>query len=112
MHIKKATNGKANDEIIQILKLIKKESKNKNITILSFAFDGDKAYQILHQSYFNSYFKKVSKTFCLVFFEKVNCQRVSCDMLHLFKRIRYILLNNVFHSGFDPKNDYIFISSI
>lgn len=110
--IKQATNGKANEEIIQILKLIKKESKNKNITILSFAFDGDKAYQYLHQSYFDSYFKTVSKTFCLVFFEKVNCQRVSCDMLHLFKRIRYRLLTSVIHAGFDPNNDYISISVI
>lgn len=85
-HVHPASNGKANDIILFKLDEIKKLLKNRNITILSYSFDGDNKYSVLHQKYFNSYFNTVIKN-NIISFSKTLVFKVNSDFLHLIKRL-------------------------
>ena len=52
VHIKPTSNGKATEDIVQLLLKIKKIVKNRRINIKSFAFDGDNPYKRMHDKYF------------------------------------------------------------
>lgn len=60
-HVHPVSNRKANDLILFKLDEIKRLLKNRNITILSYSFDGDNKYSVLHKKYFNSYFSTLIK---------------------------------------------------
>lgn len=45
-HVHPVSNGKANDLILFKLDEIKRLLKNRNITILSYSFDGDNKYSV------------------------------------------------------------------
>ena len=99
IHIKAACNGKANDDIVFTLNYIKDHLKNRNITVLTFAFDGDSAYSNLHNEYFNSYITFIIKH-NLISFTKSLKFKVTTDFLHLIKRLRYRLFGVKIFSGF------------
>ena len=77
---------------------IRDVAKNQNIVIKSFAFDGDTAYSILHEDYYNSYILTALHKGKLNF--KTNGIRTVSDFLHLMKRLRYRVLSCLIHSGF------------
>lgn len=111
IHIRPTFNGKANSQINDLYKYFNNVAKNHNIIIRSYAFDGDGGYKVLHETYYQSYISNIlsrEKTF----FIHLNCQRVVCDPLHLFKRINYRLLNNIIHSGFLKTSPFIKINQI
>ena len=99
IHIKPATSGKANEDIVEILKQLKLIAKNHNINIKTFAFDGDNAYKEMHITYYASYINSVISK------GKINLNKrpvmmVVSDFLHLIKRLRYRLLSCIIHGGF------------
>lgn len=106
IHIKETINGKANTEIIDLLYQISKISKNMNINIRAFSFDGDNAYSELNQQFYISYTKTLFER-SNIFNIHLNFKRISPDPLHLYKRLRYRLLSNRIHSGFSRKNPFI-----
>ena len=105
VHIKSATNGKANNTIVELLQEIKRIAKNRNINIRSFAFDGDNAYLNLHIIYYESYIHHAIRTHRLNLSHS-RTMRVVSDYLHIIKRLRYRLLSSSVHSGFtdDPSS--------
>ena len=106
VHILPKTNGKADESIIGILNQIKEKVKNRNITILSYAFDGDSAYSKLHDDYLNSYIKTVTKN-NMISFSKTLKFKVVSDFLHIIKRLRYRLFGVCIYCGF-KKSDHFF----
>ena len=111
VHIRPSTNGKASEEIVDLLYRIKDTVKNRRITIKSFAFDGDNAYKQLHTMYFESYIHKVLKS------NQINTSythslRIVSDYLHLLKRLRYRLLSSIIHSGFNTDTDKILVDEL
>ena len=104
VHIKPASNGKANITIVNLLKKIKTILKNKNITIKSFSFDGDNGYSLLQNEYFNSYINSIIKQNTILFLRACKT-RVGTDFLHLIKRLRYRLFGVDIHCGFLLSNN-------
>ena len=101
LHIKPTINGKASEDIINILQDLRTILKNRRINIRSFAFDGDTAYYDLHLQYYSSYIKSCFNNNTLNL-TKTRAQRVVSDFLHLIKRLRYRLLQCIIHAGFSP----------
>ena len=100
VHILPATNGKANENVVNLLHEIRDTVKKRNINIRSYAFDGDNAYKNLHKMYYETYIHKTLNTHTLGHKNKNQIQVVS-DFLHLIKRLRYRLLSLLIHAGFD-----------
>ena len=111
VHIKAAVNGKANDEIILSLNYIKEVLKNRNITILSYSFDGDSAYSCLHDEYFLSYINTVIKNGFITFL-KTRKFKISGDFLHLIKRIRYRLFGVDIFAGFTVSQNFFNVEKL
>ena len=111
IHIKPSVNGKAGEEIVDILKEIKRLAKNRNINIKSFAFDGDNAYKRLHEAYYESYIHKAIKTHSISFTHS-RTFRVVSDYLHIIKRLRYRLLSSLLHAGFDEESNIILVPEL
>ena len=111
IHIKPSVNGKAGEEIVNILKEIKRLAKNRNINIKSFAFDGDNAYKHLHEAYYESYIHKAIETHSISFTHS-RTFRVVSDYLHIIKRLRYRLLSSLLHAGFDEESDVVFVPEL
>ena len=110
LHVKPTVNGKASEDIISILQHLRYILKNRNITVRSFAFDGDSAYRDLHLEYYHSYiFSCFSNSLNL---NNTRAFRVVSDFLHLIKRLRYRLLSCRLHPGFSKNNPFINISEI
>ena len=55
IHIFPSTNGKSNEDVIELLHKLRKILKNRNFNVRSYAFDGDNAYSQLHKTYYESY---------------------------------------------------------
>ena len=110
-HIKPSPNGKASEEIVELLQTIREKVLNRRICIKSFAFDGDNAYKQLHLMYFESYIHEVIKANQMNT-SYTNNLRIVSDYLHLLKRLRYRLLDSVIHSGFDLETDKIIIEEL
>lgn len=106
IHMKEAFNGKSNSDIINLLFEISKISKNMNINIRAFSFDGDGAYKELNNRFYASYTKTLFER-SNIFSIKLNFKRISPDPLHLYKRLRYRLFTNRIHSGFSRKKPFI-----
>lgn len=105
IHIRAATNGKANDQIILILNFLKEQLKKRNITVLTFAFDGDSAYSSLHDEYFKSYITYILKH-NLISYSKSLKFKVTTDFLHLIKRLRYRLFDVIIFAGFNISDKF------
>ena len=105
IHIKAACNGKANDEIIFILNYVKEQLKKRNITVLTFAFDGDSAYSGLHDEYFNSYITFILKHNLISFLKSLKF-KITTDFLHLIKRLRYRLFDVKIFAGFTVSDNF------
>lgn len=103
VHVEPAINGKANQTIVDMLFCIRDELKKRNITILSFAFDGDSAYSNLHNEFFKFYINSILKNNLISFSRSIKF-KVSSDFLHLIKRLRYRLFGVEIHSGFSISN--------
>ena len=99
IHIKPTANGKANEEIVNLLHEIRDTVKNRRINVKTFAFDGDSAYRQLHFMYYDSYIHKVLKSNDLKG-NNTRKIRIVSDYLHILKRLRYRLLSSIIHSGF------------
>ena len=54
VQIIQSTTGKANQTIVDMLKMIKTIAKKRKILIRTFAFDGDSFFDELHKIYYNS----------------------------------------------------------
>ncbi|KAK8841703.1 hypothetical protein M9Y10_015781 [Tritrichomonas musculus] len=111
VYIKPACNGKANEEIISNLNYIRDHLKNRNITILTYSFDGDSAYCCLHDEYFRSYINSILKN-NLISFSKSLRFKVSTDFLHLIKRLRYRLFDVVIYSGFSYSDNWFNVEKL
>ena len=111
VHIKPSPNGKASDEIVELLYKIRDVVKNRRITIKSFAFDGDNAYKQLHVMYFESYIHKVLES-NRVSESNTKVLRIVSDYLHLLKRLRYRLLSSILHAGFNESSGKIIIEEL
>ena len=105
VHILPSVNGKANDQIVNILHQIRQKLKKRNIVIKSYAFDGDNAYHELHRIYYQSYINLALKRHQISF--RTNTIRVVSDYLHILKRLRYRLLSTIIHAGFSIENENI-----
>lgn len=112
VHIIPSPTGKGNENIVESLKNIKVISKKYKILIQTFAFDGDKCFNILHQLYFNSYFNFILKNSTFKLIHKSKTMRVVTDGLHLLKRLRYRLFKCRVHAGFNIQNPFIEIESL
>lgn len=99
VHVEASINGKANDNICSLLFSIRDALKNRNITILTFAFDGDSGYSKLHNEFFYSYINSIIRN-NVISFSKTIIFKVTSDFLHLIKRLRYRLFGVEIHSGF------------
>ena len=106
IHVYPTVNGKGNETIVELLHKIRKICKSRNLTVKSYAFDGDTAYMELHKLYYESYIHKAveSEKFN---YSSVRVFRVVSDFLHIIKRLRYRLLSSIIHCGFDEKSDAI-----
>ena len=111
IHVHPTVNGKSNDKIVSLLHQIRKIAKNRNITVKSFAFDGDNAYSELHKIYYESYIHKAIKEHTISF-DRTRTIRVVSDYLHIIKRLRYRLLSCILHCGFDLNDVSIELESI
>ena len=105
------THGKADSEIINMLFEIKNILHRYRVEIVSFSFDGDKAFKILHQVFYQSYINTVLKSNSILNY-KIKCVRISPDFLHLGKRFRYRFLSNKLHINFKKNSPFIDIKQI
>ena len=103
VHVEPAVNGKANKKIVDMLKYIKDVLKNRNISIMSFAFDGDSAYSQMHEEYFNSYINSALTKNSISLTKTLNF-RVISDFFHLIKRF--------IHSGFELSGKFFNVETL
>lgn len=111
VHVEPAVNGKANKKIVDMLKYIKDVLKNRNISIMSFAFDGDSAYSQMHEEYFNSYINSALTKNSISLTKTLNF-RVISDFLHLIKRLRYRIFGVFIHSGFELSGKFFNVETL
>ena len=111
VHIKPASNGKASEDIVNLLHQIRAKLKNRRIVIKSYAFDGDGAYRKLHVAFFNSYISGVLLRNGITT-KNSTVIRVISDYSHVSKRLRYRVLSCIVHAGFDIDSDFIDLESI
>ena len=111
VHIMPSANGKATEEVINLLDKIREISMKRRIVVKSYAFDGDNAYKQLHLMYFESYIKKVIET-NKISETNTHALRVVSDYLHLLKRLRYRLLSSILHAGFSEESDKIIVEEL
>ena len=112
VHIIPSASGKGNEDIVEMLKQIKIIAKKYKVLIQTFAFDGDKCFNLLHQLYFTSYFDFILKNSQIRIIQRSPVIRVVTDGLHLLKRLRYRLFKCRVHSGFQKENPFIEIESL
>lgn len=83
-HIHAATNGKASENDVAILNKISSILNQQNFITKAFAFDGDNAYNGLHDFYYRRWRKNPHKM--------MEAAHIISDALHVIKRARYRLL--------------------
>lgn len=110
IHIEPSIDGKSNEKIVDLLKFFRKELKDLNIIIKSFAFDGDNTYSQLHSNFYYSYIYSTIERQTISFHASVI--RAVCDFLHLLKRLRYRILDAKIHSSYGLNSPFINISII
>ncbi len=110
IHIEPSIDGKSNQKIVDLLKFFRKELKDLNIIVKSFAFDGDNAYSQLHSNFYYSYIYSTIEKQTISFHASVI--RAVCDFLHLIKRLRYRILGARIHGSFDLNSPFIDMSII
>ncbi|KAK8866224.1 hypothetical protein M9Y10_009183 [Tritrichomonas musculus] len=110
IHIEPSVDGKSNQKIVDLLKFFRKELKDLNIIVKSFAFDGDNAYSQLHSNFYYSYIYSTIEKQTISFHASVI--RAVCDFLHLIKRLRYRILGARIHGSFDLNSPFIDMSII
>ncbi|KAK8870442.1 hypothetical protein M9Y10_008324 [Tritrichomonas musculus] len=111
VYVKAACNGKANDEIIECLNMIKDYLKNRNITVLNFVFDGDNGYKNFHENFFLSYIKSIIKN-NIISFSRTRLFKISSDFLHIIKRLRYRLFWADIFAGFTLSENFFNIDKL
>ena len=111
LHIIPRPHGKADFSIVQMLYEIKNILHRYRVEITTFAFDGDKAFKVLHQTYFQSYVGYLLKNNSILI-SKVRSVRMSSDLLHLCKRFRYRFLKNRIHFNFKKGSPFIDVNQI
>ena len=111
VHIMPSANGKATEEVVNLLDKIREISMKRRIVVKSYAFDGDNAYKQLHLMYFESYIKKVIET-NKISETNTHALRVVSDYLHFLKKFRYRLLSSILHAGFSEESDKIIVEEL
>lgn len=99
---KKATNGKATNEIIQLLFDLQKILMNFNGRVIGFSFDGDTSYSDLNCDFFATYDNLIfSSENHFIPFNTI----IIPDYLHLLKRARYRIVCSNIRIGYE--NNFI-----
>lgn len=111
LHIIPSTNGKANIHIVEMLYNIRKILHDYRIEVVSFTFDSDNAYTEINDLFFQSYISKLLKT-NIFFTGRVMMVRISPDLGHIVKRLRYRLLSCNVHMNFEEDPPFIDIQHI
>lgn len=107
VYVKAACNGKANDEIIECVNMIKDYLKNRNITILNFVFDSDNGYKNIHENFFLSYIKSI-----VISFSRTRLFKISSDFVHIIKRLKYRLFWADIFAGFTLSENFFNIDKL
>ena len=107
IYIKKSTNGKTNNEIIQLLFDLQKILLNYNGKVIGFSFDGDTGYSDLNCDFFAMYEKLIfSKKDHFIPYDTL----IIPDFLHLLKRARYRIVSSSIRIGY--KENFIDVNII
>ena len=105
IHWLKSTKGKANTEIIILLKQLKSILDRMRIPIIGYAFDGDNAYDVMHFEMLKKISPYISSDHILSCWKnKGLLPLVVGDLLHIIKRARYHLTKNKTLVGFVMEN--------
>lgn len=100
IYVKKATNGKTNNDIIQTLFDLQKLLLNFNGRVIGFSFDGDTGYSDLNYDFFAMYDNLIfSSDSHFVPFNTL----IIPDFLHLMKRARYRIVSSDIRIGYKEK---------
>ena len=96
--VEPSTSGKATLREVERLGILREKLQKFNLSVQSYAFDGDSTYRRLHQNFFESYYAQLIKNYSISFGD-ISGPLIVSDPLHLLKRARYRCLSKEIHVG-------------